>query len=92
MGKPNQKAIASAEELLRRLRTGELTGFVAIATNEDDLSSYSMAGRINLTQTVCLLEDMKIRALDTWVQRFSTTRSTMTLVDIDGNIEEDKDT
>lgn len=72
MAKPNQKAIAAAERLLQHLRTGEMSGFIAIATDEDDVASTHAAGRMNLTQTVCLLEDMKIRILGEWMENFTT--------------------
>lgn len=29
-----------------------------------------MAGHVNLTQTVCLLEELKLRALGEWMERF----------------------
>lgn len=73
MKKPNQKAIEVAERLLRLLRTGEMSGFIAIATDEDDVASTHAGGRMNLTQTVCLLEDMKLRILGEWMENFTTS-------------------
>ncbi len=70
MSDPNKKAIAQAEHLLRKLRTGELSGFIAVATDEDDASSYIMGGRLNFTQAVCLLEDMKLVCLSEWKRAF----------------------
>ncbi len=70
MSEPNTRAVEQAELLLRRLRTGELSGFVAVATDADDISSWVMGGRINFTQTVCLLEDMKLRCLNEWCTHF----------------------
>lgn len=72
MPAPNAKAIETAEEILRKLRTGELTGFVAVATDDDDLSACFLAGHVNLTSTVCLLEEMKLRALSEWMERFES--------------------
>ena len=68
MSEPNPRAIAQAEGMLRKLRTGELSGFVAVATNQDDLSGIIMGGRINFTSTACLLELLRAKVLDYWAQ------------------------
>ena len=78
MGTPNPKAIQEGEKLLRRLRTWQLSGFVAVATDEHDVASYSLAGRLNLTQSVCLLEHLRLLCLAEWTElAFSTVSGPM---------------
>ncbi len=68
--KPSPGAIASAEELLRRLKTGELAGFVAVATGPDDLAGIHRGGRLDPTTTVCMLEHLKLLVLRDWTEGF----------------------
>ncbi len=63
-------AIERAELLVRRLRTGDVTGFIAIATDDTDRCFAVMGGHVNLTQSVCLLEHQKLVALNAWIERF----------------------
>jgi len=71
VSQPNPTAIANAETLLRQCRSGEVTGFVAVVTDDEDTAGTHMGGHVNLTQTVCLLEDLKLRALGQWVERLA---------------------
>ncbi len=66
-----EQAIERAELLLRRLRTGEITGFVAVTTDTEDSCGMVLGGRVNLTQTVCLLEHLKLLCLGKWMERFT---------------------
>lgn len=74
MPAPNQDAIAEAEHLLRRLRTGELTGFVAVATDDVvDAQGVAMTfadGTINLLQAAGMLRELSQRHHDAWVEAF----------------------
>jgi hypothetical protein len=63
-------AIDRAESLVRRLRTGAITGFVLVATGDDDDCFVMMGGHVTLTQTICLLEHQRLVLLGEWMERF----------------------
>lgn len=89
MSAPNSRAIASAEKLLRQCRIGEVTGFVAVVTDDNDAAGTHMGGHVNLTQTVCLLEEMKLRVLSRWMERFSPREDGPLLGVVDSEEPED---
>lgn len=66
----NPAAIGCAEDLLRRTRTGELVGVIAVATGPDDLAHVTRGGHVNLTQTAVLLEHERLRCVDVFMGRF----------------------
>ncbi len=95
MSKPDPEnlaiAIERAEGVVRRLRTGEIGGFVMAATGPDETCFTIIGGQVSLTQTVCLLEHLKAVTLEAWMERFTDDDGPTGLIVADDGDNDDND-